>query len=311
MLIDIVEQEIVNMDEKTFNILLFDRTTKKNIVWASDNYEKYGAGYKAEDEIKAGFVTGINTKVIKPRISRTKREQEKRTKEAAEVFTPSWVCNIQNNLIDEEWFGRKNVFNTPDNESWITTCEKIEFPENKSWKDYVDTKRLEITCGEAPYLVSRYDTVTGDAIPIRNRIGLLDRKFRVLNENVNDIEEWLIWATRAVQSVYGYEYQGDSLLIARENIYSTFLENMEEKFSCRPLNKTLRNIAKIISWNLWQMDGFTNTPPFSEVVKNYPNTQLFYDPDVEEKKEVKISNYCKIFDWRSNESVEFRTLIRG
>jgi hypothetical protein len=29
----------------------------------------------------------------------------------AEVFTPSWICNAQNNLIDNTWFGRDNVFN--------------------------------------------------------------------------------------------------------------------------------------------------------------------------------------------------------
>ena len=27
------------------------------------------------------------------------------------MFTPSWVCNAQNNLIDDAWFGRKGVFN--------------------------------------------------------------------------------------------------------------------------------------------------------------------------------------------------------
>ena len=29
----------------------------------------------------------------------------------AEVFTPSWICNAQNNLIDNAWFERKDVFN--------------------------------------------------------------------------------------------------------------------------------------------------------------------------------------------------------
>ncbi len=53
------------------------------------------------------------------------------------------------------------------------------------WEDYIDSKRLEITYGEAPYLVSRYDASTGEMIDIHKRIGILDRKLRVVNENVN------------------------------------------------------------------------------------------------------------------------------
>ena len=44
--------------------------------------------------------------------------------------------------------------------------------------------RMEITCGEAPYLVSRYDTTTGEPIPIGRRIGLLDRKLCVINRQL-------------------------------------------------------------------------------------------------------------------------------
>lgn len=67
---------------------------------------------------------------------------------------------------------------------------------------------LEITCGEAPFLVSRYDVETGEAIPVPERIGLLDRKLRVVNENVQTEEEWLKWAFREFWATYGYEFQG-------------------------------------------------------------------------------------------------------
>lgn len=84
------------------------------------------------------------------------------------------------------------------------------------------------------YLVSRYDTVTGETIPISQRIGLLDRKLRVISENTDTEEEWLIWAKRAFQSVYGFEYQGDSLLLARENLFVTFVEVYRERFGKLP-----------------------------------------------------------------------------
>ena len=48
---------------------------------------------------------------IKPRVLKSQTEQKKRSKDMAEVFTPSWVCNKQNNLIDDEWFGYSGSFN--------------------------------------------------------------------------------------------------------------------------------------------------------------------------------------------------------
>ena len=94
-----------------------------------------------------------------------------------------------------------------DDNTWTVNEEKIIFDGKQTWKKYVDSRRLEITCGEAPYLVSRYDTTTGELIvPPINRIGFLDRKLRVVNENTITEEEWLKWAEQAIQSYYGYEY---------------------------------------------------------------------------------------------------------
>ena len=55
-----------------------------------------------------------------------------------------------NNNCDNVWFGKENVFNTETEQGWITAIGKIEFPKRKRWQRYVDSKRLEITCGEAP-----------------------------------------------------------------------------------------------------------------------------------------------------------------
>ena len=151
--------------------------------------------------------------VIRPRVLKSKENQTDRAKDMAEVFTPSWVCNAQNNLVDEAWFGRKDVFNVEDSErhTWKATTEKIEFPEGKTWKDYVRATRMEMTCGEAPYLASRYDTTTGDSIPLQQRIGLLDRKLRVVSENTETSGDWLDWTQTAYMNTYGFEWQGDNL----------------------------------------------------------------------------------------------------
>lgn len=310
-MIDIIEQELTNHSKDLLDILLFDRTTRKNICWATDYYTSYGVEYMPQEPITKELITGPNSHLLKPRVLRSLDEKNLRTKDKAEVFTPSWVCNEQNNLVDEAWFERKDVFNTVDskNQTWKATDEKIDFPKGKTWKKYVDAKRLEISCGEAPYLVSRYDTVTGNEIPISERIGLLDRKLRVVNENTDNEDEWYRWAIRAYQSTYGYEYQGDNLLLARENLLYTFIENMEHKFSKKPSDEQLIEIARIISWNIWQMDGITMTAPFSERPKN--NTQIsLFDFDDTVNSEVEAIP-CKIYDWRANNSLEFRSMVRG
>lgn len=50
--IDIIEQNIADMSVDLLNILLMDKTTKKHIRWAADNYNFLGAYYGAEVEIK-------------------------------------------------------------------------------------------------------------------------------------------------------------------------------------------------------------------------------------------------------------------
>ncbi len=99
--------------------------------------------------------------------------------------------------------------------------------------------RLEVACGEAPYITSRYDATTGEPIPLTRRVGLLDRKLRLVSENCHTSGEWLEAAREAYQSTYAFEWQGDNLLLAREALYYTYLEAYEAKFGSRPPLDTL------------------------------------------------------------------------
>ena len=321
---DILEDNIVKYGRSLLDILLQDKTTKKNIIWATDDYEKYGDMYKAYKEITSALITGTHTKIIQPRITKAKEHQSSRTRDKAEVFTPAWVCNQQNNLIDEQWFGRANVFNVPSGDAWSGTEGKIYFSQEKgkTWKDYVDARRLEVSCGEAPYLVSRYDAVTGNLIPVSERIGLLDRKFRVVNENLEDEDAWIKWAVRAVQSAYGYEFQGDNLLLARENILYTFIDNMRYKFGHEPTLVQLKKVANIVAWNIWQMDGLTYTIPYGSAREDEHQMSIFDFLHSEESEAADDDNwlkmqispdspYCKIRDWRAEKTVDYVSLVKG
>lgn len=235
-----------------------------NIIWATDDYRHLGPQYSFHSPITADLITGANGQLIMPRVAKSRLVQQERVRRRAEVFTPAWVCNAQNNLVDDAWFGRKGVFNTesPDH-TWTATTAAVAFPEGRSWRDYVAAPRMEISCGEAPYLTSRYDAATGEAIPIGQRIGLLDRKLRVASENCATTTLWLEAAYQALKSIYAYEWQGDSLLIARMNLLSSFVEAYRCRFGRKPKWQSVKKAAYIISWNIVQMDGLKFVVPDS------------------------------------------------
>lgn len=232
------------------SLLLKDKTTSENIIWATDTY----SDFEEKDHMNEKDIL-LHSEMIRPRVEKSLDEQKSRTKKKAEVFTPTWICKRMNDNIDKS-------------------------SKTKTWKEYVDSRVLEITCGEAPFLVSRYDTVTGEPIPLKDRAGLLDRKLKAVNENAHVKEEWLEWAVRAFEASYGYEYQGDNLLIARINLLLTFADYYKDCWGEEPDKRLLRLIANRIVWNVWQMDGLKNTIPFRE-------------------------NRCRIRDWRKHKTVIF------
>ena len=290
-------------------LLLADKTTKQNIVFATDSYADRGGRYRAESHIDADLLFGMDSWEIQPRVYKNASEQAARTRKKAEVMTPAWIVNTMNNHCDEDWFGYKEAFNKEVDKTWITKEDPIFFPEDKTWQKYIDSTRIEITCGEAPYLVSRYDTTTGETIPVKNRVGILDRKLRVVGENTETKDEWFKWVIRSYQSTYGYEFQGDNLLVGRINLLITFVDYMQERWGEMPTDAELRKIANIIAWNVWQMDGLTGMVPYGYQEATFRQLSLFdfiTDGNSEESAQEAIP--ARIFDWRADKSIEYNSL---
>ena len=185
-------------------------------------------------------------------------KQKKRTRGKAEVFTPLWVVKKMADHAEQ-------VLNKGD------------------WERFVHERCLEITCGEAPFLTSRYDPTTGEPVAIPDRVGILDRKLRAIQENATHQFQWKALVSIAYQSVYGYEYQGDNLLLARVNLFLTFTENWTEKIGLPISASWAIAVATRISWNIWQMDGLKDTVPGTDTL-------------------------CLIYDWEKNEEVTFRQI---
>ena len=295
-----------------------------HILWATDDYRKRGEGYYPTDEMHPRTITRKNSRVVRPRAVKSKEEQLRRIKQKAEVFTPSWVCNAQNNLIDEAWFGRKNVFNKENKDhTWTTNPKPIRFSKAKgrTWLDYVTERRLELCCGEGPYIVSRYDTTTGELIPLQDRIGLLDRKLRVVGEHAEDLRQWREYAYKAVRSVYGFEWQGDNLLLARENVLVSFMEYYydfctKNGIESELATSSLAHVAYIISWNLWQMDGIRYIIPYTDQEAFVEAPKLAFDEEQTQPTNKPTGIYAKIAYWIGDgrqkylKPIEFRNLVK-
>lgn len=319
--IDISENALRNRG-RVLDILLIDRTKHKpsnsfNIIWATDSYLGFGKDYAPPRQIRRELVTGINGKLIQPRAAKSKEEQKYRTKDKAEVFTPLKVVKEMNMAID-----------------WAS----INWPVGRdNWIDYICERRLEITCGEAPFIAGRYNPTanTGVVISPKNRVGFFDRKLQVVGEFVGTKKEWLEYAELALKATYGYEWQGDNLLIARENIlltlddfYKDFCASKLELKSKQSLtDEQLEHFAEIISWNIWQMDGLKYVVPMScrqtvqksdEVAKNQLSLLRMESPKIKAECEGCRSNnplthtgkYAKVMDWTIGKSIYFIDLLR-
>lgn len=297
-------------------LLLADKSTGRNIIWATDPPQALSDTVTDKSEMTPAQLHQLGFEAIQARAGKQADAQQQRTRRRGEVCTPAWVCNKMINALDADWFGREGVFNTEQPQGWQAREGQVEFPASKGkaplWQQYIDSRRLEITCGEAPFLASRYDAATGEMIPVQQRIGILDRKLRVVSETVKEEKEWLYWAKRAVQATYGYEYQGDNLLLARTNLLLTFAEHLQARWQRSSTTQELKSTANIIAWNLWQMDGLKRSIPGGKLHPDTEQLDLFSMFGDAEESVPSVS--CKVKNWRKGghgTTQNFETIQEG
>ena len=312
--------------QAVLDTLLKDRSTGKNIIWATDPPEELQTVMYEPVTDRSQITTqqlGLtHYEVVLPRMMKQTDTQQQRTRKKGEVFSPAWVCNKMNNALDADWFRGLGAgesagqFTVELPQGWQTVETPVQFPVCKgrtpAWVQYVQSRRLEVTCGEAPFLASRYDAATGEMIPVARRIGILDRKLRVVSENAATEDEWRKYATHAVQSTYGYEYQGDNLLLARVNLLLTYAEHLQARWQRKPTKEELQPIATIISWNLWQMDGLRLSVPGGKPQPEAEQLDLFSMFGAAEPQPPTVS--CKVKNWRKGShgtAQNFETIQEG
>src|SRR5699024_10247532 len=122
-------------------------------------------------------------------------------------------------------------------------------------------------------------------------------------QEIEPEEEWLKLAVEIYTASYGYEYQGDSLLLPRENLILTFIDNYFYMFGAFPKEKILLEITQMISLNVFQMDGLTYEVPYSVGGTGDFGTQLSLFDEVEVLK-TETPKFAKIKLWERNKIVE-------
>ena len=70
---DLNENKLLESYPEVLDILLYDNTTKKNIIWGTNNYKSYGIGYSENDHILVEQITGRHNGIIKPRLEKSKK----------------------------------------------------------------------------------------------------------------------------------------------------------------------------------------------------------------------------------------------
>ena len=208
----------------------------------------------------------------------TRKEQKGRSAKKAEVYTPLEAVRQMTDLI---------------------------------WKDpkshHPSFRWLEITCGSAPFITTLYDSYSLEPVPEKERAGILDRKFREIAP-IDSNAQWLPLAILSLSSVYGYEWQGESLFWARRNVLTCFLEAYGKRYEAMPPDGVLEQICEIIRWNFWQMDGLSGClPDFHKngaelghgKMKSAKAKKAFYEG----------LTPCLIKDWSSGEVGKFLDLL--
>ena len=173
---------------------------------------------------------------LRPGYMRNADELKTDSKKRAAIYTPAWLVR-----------------------------EMLNYPE---LGDLCAQTCLELACGEAPFIVQRYDMYTGGPIEIPDREGILDQKIKYVA--VSSYTEWYPQARRAFETTYGTDKHWPSLIIARMNVLSSFIEYCQY-YGYSPPEADIEEIADIICWNFWQMDFLH---PQDEVIKDWRTGEI-------------------------------------
>ena len=98
-------------------------------------------------------------------------------------------------------------------------------------------------------------------------------------------------------------------LLTRVNLLLTYAEHLQARWQRKPTEEEMQPIAKIITWNVWQMDGLHLSVPGGKPQPEAEQLNLFSMFGTMEEQTPAVS--CKVKNWRSNKTQNFETIQEG
>jgi hypothetical protein len=184
---------------------------------------------------------------LRRRCDKPKAEQRARTKRRAEVFTPTSVVAFMN---DHAEAAKCNV--------------PVEELDTVSWRDRIQLRALDSCCGEGAFTTTLYDPITGEDIPEPERVGILDRKLRLVVEHapMSLAPRYLLTALR---TSYACDIMGDNVILARMNVYLAWLEAYRRAMGTPPSIAEMNEACEVICGTVMQVDALTGMLPASDL----------------------------------------------
>lgn len=230
-------------DDLILDILLRDKTTGKPLVFPPDQTSGRPSPFLGLEDLY-----GVQSQKDMP-------------DEAEEVQTLcSW--NRKLNQLDEVWFQRSGVFNTPTAEGWIPAADPVYFEDPFHWKKYVNQ---QIYVPDLDWGAALTFAGTSENLPLNERMGQLDRELRLVNENVRSQQEWQKRTSTMLARMLGCAKDPIRLFRARLCVLETCREAFQARFGHLPSARDEKALAHIVARNLFQSEDELNTVPFQEM----------------------------------------------
>ena len=222
------------IDESVLETLLTDKSTRRPLVWPSG--PEHPAAWMSRDDLL-----------------RPDKNAEDPQAEQAEFL--EW--NRKLNSLDAAWFGHEPAFNTESASGWQTLSEPVAFDDPFHWKKYVIRPVFLFQAGRGQALVFRPFALGAQPMPYEKRMGILDRRLRIISENTREESEWLRWAESALQSLYGTDSSPLSIFQARLSAIMAVREAYAQRFGAQLPVREEKYMVTTLCWNLFQMDPVT------------------------------------------------------
>ena len=151
--IDIKENNLYRLDSRLIEILLIDRTTKKNLIWATDNYSSRGAGYQSGDHISVYAIIKRNGSTLLSLALKSRKKNNLSALNRKRKFSLRLGFAMHKTILSITLGSEKKMFSIPkQKKAGRQTAKKLYSPKAKLGKIMSRKTALKLLAVKLPIL---------------------------------------------------------------------------------------------------------------------------------------------------------------